>query len=89
MGDWNTPVEGLGHFWKQLIDGTVPTAALPNERTCCFPEAHHYGVFDHVATNIAGAREADHHVYPYQVAEENPVQEHKPVSVSLALPAGR
>jgi len=89
MGDWNVPVGGLGRFWSQLIGGPAPALAAPNERTCCFPESHHYGVFDHVATNIAGAQQDGYHVYPYQLLEENPVQEHKPVRVSLALPAGR
>mmetsp|Transcript_130545 Transcript_130545/g.325695 ORF Transcript_130545/g.325695 Transcript_130545/m.325695 type:complete len:311 (-) Transcript_130545:379-1311(-) len=88
MGDWNFPVEAVGPFWSQLVDGEAPTLATPNERTCCFPEEHHFGVFDHVVTNIANASEAGHQIYPYQLLEENPVQEHKPVWVSLALPKG-
>lgn len=86
MGDWNEPVERIGRFWNQLINAPPPTLALPNERTCCFPESQHYGVFDHLVTNIWGAGHAGYKVFPYQVLEENPVQEHRPVSVSLTLP---
>jgi len=89
MGDWNVPVSGVGRLWTELIGGSAPGLALPNERTCCFPESRHYGVFDHVATNIPGAGQAGHYVYPYQLLGENPVQQHKPVVASLALPVDR
>lgn len=46
------PLEG------ELIGDTGLTMIAPNERTCCWPEWHHYGVYDHVASNIAGAQRA-------------------------------
>jgi len=86
MGDWNTPVDGVGRLWADLIGGSAPHLLFPNERTCCFPESQNYGIFDHIATNIPGASQAGYTVHPYQLQEEDPVEEHRPVSASLALP---
>jgi len=89
MGDWNVPAESVGQLWSRLVGGTPPTLARPNLRTCCFPERDHYGVYDHVATNIGGASTADEVIYDYQLLEENPVEEHRPVHVRLMLPSAR
>jgi len=86
MGDWNTPAQGVGQLWDMLVGGATPSLAVPDERTCCFPEDDHYGVFDHIATNIEGAQEQAHVVHPYQNLEENPVKQHRPVAVHLLLP---
>jgi len=88
MGDWNVPVgDGLNSRWSELISGQAPPLlAEPNERTCCFPDSDHYGVFDHLASNIAGARSAGHEVLPYQILEENPVKQHRPVVARISLP---
>lgn len=86
MGDWNAPAVHVGRLWSQLIGGKAPAMAKPDERTCCFPESHHYGVFDHLASNIQGATHAGHTVHPYQLLEENPVKQHKPVTALLRLP---
>jgi len=89
MGDWNTPVRGIGRLWAPLLGGAAPTLAFPDERTCCWPEAQHFGHFDHVATNIVGAAALGSKVHPYQITEEKPWQEHRPVSARLTLPAAR
>jgi len=86
MGDWNVPGHGVGKLWAQLIGGSSPSKPQPDERSCCYPESHHYGVFDHLATNIVGARHSGHIVHPYQLLEENPVKQHRAVSASLLLP---
>lgn len=88
MGDWNVPANLVGRLWSQLIGGILPRTAQPNQRTCCFPESHHYGIFDHLATNIGGAVHAGHTVHPYQLLEENPVKQHRAVSARLTLPGG-
>jgi hypothetical protein len=88
MGDWNVAAERVGSLWSKIIGGALPPVALPNERTCCFPESHHYGVFDHIATNIKGAVHDTQTVHPYQVLEENPVKQHKAVAARLLLPGG-
>ena len=87
MGDWNVRSEDMSRVWAPLIGRTSPKLAFPNERTCCWPEQQHYGLYDHVATSIGGAVEAGHKVHSYQITEECPVEEHKPVSASLWLPA--
>lgn len=86
MGDWNVPAYGVSGLWSSLIGGNAPTLTLPDERTCCFPESRHYGVFDHFATNIPGAQRSDNTVFPYQLLELNPVKQHRPVSVNVNLP---
>jgi len=88
MGDWNTPVGGVPRLWSSLIGGDRPDFAEPNDRTCCFPDSDHYGVFDHLASNIRGARSAGRTVYPYQILEWNPRKEHHPVAVRISLPGG-
>jgi len=87
MGDWNVPAEQVGRLWEQAIGGSTPQEAHPNERTCCYPESHHYGVFDHIATNIDGAIHANQTVHPYQLTHLNPVKQHKAVAARLLLPA--
>jgi len=89
MGDWNVPTQWIHDLWSRVIGGTPPHLAHPNERTCCFPESHHYGVYDHVATNIAGAGHASTDVFDYQVLEHYPVQQHRPVHVRLTVPGER
>jgi len=94
MGDWNAPAEKVGFLWSQFIGGAPPNLATPNAKTCCFPEALHQrapwgGVYDHVATNIGSAKTVGQAIYAYQLLRENPVEEHKPVHVRLALPAAR
>jgi len=89
MGDWNAPASGVGRLWAQLVGGAPPAFAFPDERTCCWPEAQHYGFFDHVATNIVGAAAEGSTVHPYQITEERPWEEHRPVSARLTLPAAR
>jgi len=86
MGDWNVPARGVGNLWSQLIGGKIPKTAKPDTRTCCWPESHHYGVFDHLASNIQGAVHAGETVHPYQLLEENPRKQHKPVTALLRLP---
>jgi len=86
MGDWNAPAEDIGSLWEQLIGGNVPVEAKPNERTCCWPESHHYGIFDHLATNIPGAIHDNHTVHPYQLLHLSPMKQHKAVSARLLLP---
>lgn len=86
MGDWNIEANRVGSLWSKLIGGATPPSAMPNERTCCFPESHHYGVFDHIATNIKGAVHEGQTVHPYQILEENPRKQHKAVSARLLLP---
>jgi len=88
MGDWNVPARHVHRLWAQLIGGARPHSVGPNERTCCFPEAHHYGVFDHLATNIPGATRTGHQVHPYQLLAENPVKQHRAVAAHLSLPSG-
>jgi len=87
MGDWNVPASGVAPLWSALIGGDLPNLAVPDERTCCFPESTHYGEFDHLVTNIPGTKDLGFEVMPYQILEENPQQQHKPVSVRIALPA--
>lgn len=87
MGDWNLPASDLWRMWVDLIDSVGPSFAEPDERTCCFPESSHYGVYDHVSTNIPGAVNGGHMVHPYQITEENPIQQHRPISLRLLLPA--
>eukprot|EP00933_Yihiella_yeosuensis_P042278 TRINITY_DN3682_c0_g2_i1.p1 TRINITY_DN3682_c0_g2~~TRINITY_DN3682_c0_g2_i1.p1 ORF type:complete len:442 (+),score=57.51 TRINITY_DN3682_c0_g2_i1:160-1485(+) len=86
MGDWNIPASGVSRLWANLIGGRAPMWAHPDERTCCFPDSHHFGIFDHLATNIPGATHNGHTVYPYQLLEENPRKQHKAVSVTLVVP---
>jgi len=86
MGDWNVDADQLYSRWGELVGDAGLTTIAPNERTCCWPEGQHYGIYDHVASNIAGASAEGFLVHPYQILEENPVQQHRPVSVRLALP---
>lgn len=86
MGDWNVPARHVHRLWSQLIGGKAPHAVGPDVRTCCYPESQHYGVFDHLATNIPGAAEAGHRVHPYQLLAENPVKQHRAVAARLSLP---
>mmetsp|Transcript_104061 Transcript_104061/g.301042 ORF Transcript_104061/g.301042 Transcript_104061/m.301042 type:complete len:109 (-) Transcript_104061:376-702(-) len=86
MGDWNVPGHGVSKLWADLIGGSRPQKPQPDERSCCWPESHHYGIFDHLATNIVGAKHIGHTVHPYQLLEENPVKQHRAVSASLQLP---
>jgi len=86
MGDWNTPAGGVAGLWDALVGGEHPGWPTPDQRTCCFPESSHYGVFDHMATNVPGARSAGFTVHPYQLLELNPVKQHRAVSARLALP---
>lgn len=86
MGDWNVPASGVAGLWASLIGGGGPGEARPDERTCCYPESSHYGVFDHLATNVPGARHDGQTVHPYQLLEENPVKQHRAVSARLVLP---
>eukprot|EP00930_Biecheleria_cincta_P046555 TRINITY_DN32110_c0_g1_i1.p1 TRINITY_DN32110_c0_g1~~TRINITY_DN32110_c0_g1_i1.p1 ORF type:complete len:340 (+),score=49.21 TRINITY_DN32110_c0_g1_i1:86-1105(+) len=87
MGDWNTPADGVGRLWADLVGGAPPVMVQPNERTCCFPESDHYGVFDHVATNIDGARHDHDVVHPYQHVEDFPLKQHRAVSSHFLLPS--
>lgn len=87
MGDWNTPADGVGRLWADLVGGAPPVMVQPNERTCCFPESHHYGVFDHLATNIDGAQHDHHVVHPYQHVEDYPLKQHRAVSSHFLLPS--
>merc|ERR1711972_737335 len=82
MGDWNVPARHVDRLWSQLIGGKTPKTVFPDKRTCCWPESHHYGIFDHLASNIQGARHAGETVHPYQLLEENPVKQHKPSLLS-------
>jgi len=86
MGDWNVPGRGVAALWEALIGGSHPGQPQPDRRSCCWPETHHYGVFDHLATNIIGAQHDGHTVHPYQLSEENPVKQHRAVSARLLLP---
>jgi len=88
MGDWNVPARHVHRLWSQLIGGAAPHSIHPDERTCCFPESHHYGIFDHLATNIQGAKHIGHKIHPYQLLGENPVKQHRAVAARLALPGG-
>jgi len=85
MGDWNS--ESVSQHWGDLVGGQVPAYAEPNERTCCWPESQHYGVFDHIAHNINGARHAGFLVHDYQHLEENPIKQHRAVTAHVILPA--
>lgn len=89
MGDWNTPADGVGRLWADLVGGAPPVMVQPNERTCCFPESDHYGVFDHVATNIDGARHDQHVVHPYQHLEDYPLKQHRAVSSHFLVPSAK
>jgi len=86
MGDWNVPAAHVHRLWSQLIGGAAPHSVHPDERTCCFPESNHYGVFDHLATNIPGAVRTGHKVHPYQLLSENPRKQHRAVAAQLSLP---
>jgi len=86
MGDWNVPGNGVPALWEALIGGQRPGSPEPDQRSCCWPESSHYGVFDHLATNIIGARHDGNTVHPYQLLEENPVKQHRAVSAKLLLP---
>jgi len=86
MGDWNVNDGQVPTRWLELVGGNAPGVIVPNERTCCWPEWQHYGWYDHIATNIPGAWSEGHTVHDYQITEENPWAQHKPVSVQLALP---
>lgn len=88
MGDWNVPARYVSRLWAQLIGGGVPLTARPDVRTCCYPESHHSGIFDHLATNIQGASHDGHKVHPYQLLSENPVKQHRAVAARLMLPGG-
>jgi len=89
MGDWNVPAEGVHSLWSSLIGGATPSFVHPNERTCCFPEGQNYGVYDHLVSNIPGSQAVDYKVLPYQILEENPQQQHRPVTVRVSLPSSR
>jgi len=89
MGDWNTRARGVGRLWASLIGGAAPALVFPNQRTCCWPETQHFGYFDHVATNIAGASAAGSTVHPYQITGERPWEQHRPVAATIMLPAAR
>merc|ERR1712080_219861 len=73
LGDWNAPIKKgpLNHtvvdLWRELVNGSGPTAAAPDENTCCYPETKYHGADDHVVTNIAGAEVAGSLVFPYQI----------------------
>jgi len=86
MGDWNVPARHVDRLWSQLIGGTPPHIVKPDVRTCCWPESHHYGVFDHLATNIPGAVHDGHKVHPYQLLSEHPTKQHRAVAARLMLP---
>jgi len=88
MGDWNVPAGGVQRRWEELVGG-APALVGPNERTCCFPEWQHYGLFDHMASNVPGASLEGYTVHPYQILEEHPWEQHRPVSVRLSLPSAR
>jgi len=89
MGDWNARARGVGRLWASLIGGAAPALVFPNQRTCCWPETQHFGYFDHVATNIAGASAAGSTVHPYQITGERPWEQHRPVAATIMLPAAR
>lgn len=86
MGDWNIPASGVAGLWRALIGGTPPSLAVPDQRTCCWPESDHYGIFDHIATSIDGAEHVSQTVHPYQLLEEKPMKQHRAVSALLHLP---
>mmetsp|Transcript_42658 Transcript_42658/g.91503 ORF Transcript_42658/g.91503 Transcript_42658/m.91503 type:complete len:382 (+) Transcript_42658:194-1339(+) len=86
FGDWNKPAYDIYGLWSSLVGGTAPHFSVPNERSCCFPESDHYGIFDHLATNIPNAAHDSWNLFPYQILEENPVQEHRPLAVKIHLP---
>mmetsp|Transcript_63670 Transcript_63670/g.176566 ORF Transcript_63670/g.176566 Transcript_63670/m.176566 type:complete len:433 (-) Transcript_63670:279-1577(-) len=98
FGDWNVPIYAGTHGgvldrWADLVSGKPANFILPDERSCCNPEWKYHGFYDHLATNIPGAHtegkngSTGYAMFPYQILEENPVEEHKPLAVWLQLPA--
>jgi len=88
MGDWNAPGVGVPGLWSALIGGASPRQPVPDERSCCWPESQNWGNFDHITTNVPGARDGGHTLHPYQVVEERPNKQHRAVSAMLLLPRG-
>lgn len=91
MGDWNAPASFVkSSHWPNLIGGHASVVA-PSEDTCCWNDhgrkiTHNF--FDHAGTNIAGAHEAGHKVWDYQMKDHYPMkEEHKPVAVHISLPS--
>jgi len=91
MGDWNTEAHevrgGSFHSWEALIGGST-TVLAPDSRTCCHP--HTCCQYDHVGTNIAGAREGSSKIWGYQLTDQFSMkEEHMPVSLKITLPGSR
>ena len=89
LGDWNVDAAGVsgGSFdsWQKLVGGNPPVFVVPNSETCCIPST--CCRFDHVATNIPGAKALQVKVWDYQLLDKFSMdEEHMPVSVHFSAP---
>lgn len=89
LGDWNVDAAGVsgGSFnsWQRLVGGAPPVFVVPDSETCCHPST--CCRFDHVATNIFGAKASHVQVWDYQLTDQFSMdEEHMPVSVHFTAP---
>ena len=89
LGDWNVDAAGVsgGSFdsWQRLVGGNPPVFVVPDSETCCHPST--CCRFDHLATNIAGAKPLHVQVWDYQLTDQFSMdEEHMPVSVHFTVP---
>lgn len=89
LGDWNVDAAGVsgGSFdsWQRLVGGNPPVFVVPNSETCCHPST--CCRFDHLATNIPGAKPVHVHVWDYQLTDRSRMdEEHMPVAVHFTVP---
>lgn len=89
LGDWNVDAAGVsgGSFdsWQRLVGGNPPVFVVPNSETCCHPST--CCRFDHLATNIPGAKPVYVQVWDYQLTDQFSMdEEHMPVAVHFTAP---
>lgn len=83
MADWNAL--DISSRWKSLIGGSPSLVDPQVKPTCCHPL--YILPFDHVATNILGAKSAGNKVFSEQLKFPENENEHHATSVQLQLPA--
>lgn len=89
LGDWNVDAAGVsgGSFdsWQRLVGGNPPVFVVPDSETCCHPST--CCRFDHLATNIPGAKPVHVQVWDYQLTDQFSMdEEHMPVAVHFTAP---
>mmetsp|Transcript_81581 Transcript_81581/g.249224 ORF Transcript_81581/g.249224 Transcript_81581/m.249224 type:complete len:239 (-) Transcript_81581:328-1044(-) len=88
IGDWNVDAAGVagGEFSSfSRLTGGQPTLVAPNSLTCCHPST--CCLYDHLATNIVGAKLLSTRIWEYQLTDQFAMKEqHMPIAVTIAVP---